>query len=263
MDLGLKGKVALATASSKGLGLAVAEELAAEGAHLIMNARGGDALKLASESIADRFGSEVLAVPGDLSVTTDIERIVREGIAKFGKIDILVTNSGGPPAGRFEDLTAEQWDAAVRLLLTGVTDITRLVLPGMRQRKWGRILNITSIAAKQPVENLMLSNALRAGLTGFSKTLASEVAAEGVTVNTILPGYTATERVQELAEHLANKEGIDPSEVRRRWESEIPIGRLAEPREFAAVAAFLVSERASYITGSSIAVDGGWIRSLF
>ncbi len=263
MDLGLKGKVALVAASSKGLGFAIAEELAAEGAHLIVNARGEEALKTASESIADQFGSEVLAIPGDLSVSSDIERIVGEGIAKFGHIDILVTNSGGPPAGRFEDLTADQWDAAVRLLLTGVTDITRLVLPGMKERRWGRILNVTSIAAKQPVENLMLSNALRAGLTGFSKTLAAEVAAHGVTVNTILPGYTATERVEELAEHLANKEGIEPSDIRRPWEAEIPIGRLAEPREFAAVAAFLVSERASYVTGSSIAVDGGWIRSLF
>lgn len=263
MDLGLKGKVALVLASSKGLGFAVAEELAAEGAHLIMNARGEAELNAASESIASRFGSEVLAVPGDLSLTADIRNIVAEGIERFGRIDILVTNSGGPPAGRFEDLTADQWDSAVRLLLTGVTEITRLVLPGMKERRWGRILNVTSIAAKQPVENLMLSNALRAGLTGFSKTLAAEVASHGVTVNTILPGYTATERVEELAEHLANKEGIDPSEVRRRWEAEIPIGRLAEPREFAAAAAFLVSERASYVTGSSIAVDGGWIRSVF
>ncbi|MDI1243621.1 MAG: SDR family oxidoreductase [bacterium] len=263
MDLGLKGKVALVAASSKGLGFAVAEELAAEGAHLIMNARGEEALKEAGESIAARFGSEVLAVPGDLSVSADIERIVSAGIERFGRIDILVTNSGGPPAGRFEDLTADQWEAAVRLLLTGVTDITRLVLPGMKERRWGRILNVTSIAAKQPVENLMLSNALRAGLTGFSKTLATEVAASGITVNTILPGYTATERVEELAEHLANKEGIKPSDIKRRWEAEIPIGRLAEPREFAAMAAFLVSERASYVTGSAIAVDGGWIRSMF
>lgn len=263
MDLGLKGRVALVAASSKGLGFAVAEELAAEGAHLILNARGEDALNAASKSIADRFGSDVLAIPGDLSVSADIERIVREGIAKFGRIDILVTNSGGPPAGRFEELTTDQWDAAVRLLLTGVTEITRLVLPGMKERRWGRILNITSIAAKQPVENLILSNSLRAAVTGFSKTLAAEVATHDITVNTLLPGYTATERVEELAEHLANKEGIDPSDIRRRWEAEIPIGRLAEPREFAAMAAFLVSERASYITGSSIAVDGGWIRSLF
>lgn len=263
MDLGLNGKVALVAASSKGLGFAVAEELAAEGAHLLMNARGEDALKEASESITDRFGAEVLAVPGDLSVSTDIERIVNAGLERFGQIDILITNSGGPPAGRFEDLSTEQWESAVRLLLTGVAEMTRLVLPGMKQRRWGRILNVTSIAAKQPVENLILSNSIRAAVTGFSKSLAAEVGEHGITVNTILPGYTATERVEELAEHLANKEGIDPSEIRRRWEAEIPLRRLADPREFAAMAAFLVSERASYITGSSIAVDGGWIRSLF
>ena len=263
MELGLKNKVALVAASSKGLGRAVAEELAAEGARLIVNARGEEALKEAGDSIAAQYGTEVLAVAGDVSDRADAERIVATGIERFDQIDILITNSGGPPAGRFEDLTAEQWDAAVRLLLTGVTDMTRLVLPGMKERRWGRILNVTSIAAKQPVENLILSNSLRAAVTGFSKTLAAEVGAHGITVNTILPGYTATERVEELAEHIANKEGIDLSEVRRRWEAEIPLGRLAEPREFAAMAAFLVSERASYITGSSIAVDGGWIRSVF
>jgi len=263
MDLGLKGKVALVAASSKGLGFAVAEELAAEGSQLIMNGRGEESLERASSSITERFGVEVLAVAGDVSHRADAQRIVNAGIDRFGKIDILVTNSGGPPAGRFDELSSDQWDDAVRLLLTSVTDLTRLVLPGMKERRWGRILNITSIAAKQPVANLILSNSLRAGVTGFSKTLAAEVGEYAITVNTILPGYTATERVEELAEHIATKEGIDAGEVRKRWESEIPLGRLAEPREFAAMAAFLVSERASYITGSSIAVDGGWIRSLF
>jgi len=263
MDLGLKGKVALVAASSKGLGFAVAEELATEGSQLIMNGRGEESLERASSSITERFGVEVLAVAGDVSHRADAQRIVNAGIDRFGKIDILVTNSGGPPAGRFDELSSDQWDDAVRLLLTSVTDLTRLVLPGMKERRWGRILNITSIAAKQPVANLILSNSLRAGVTGFSKTLAAEVGEYAITVNTILPGYTATERVDELAEHIATKEGIDAGEVRKRWESEIPLGRLAEPREFAAMAAFLVSERASYITGSSIAVDGGWIRSLF
>lgn len=263
MDLGLKGKVALVAASSKGLGFAVAEELATEGSQLIMNGRGEESLERASSSITERFGVEVLAVAGDVSHRADAQRIVNAGIDRFGKIDILVTNSGGPPAGRFDELSSDQWDDAVRLLLTSVTDLTRLVLPGMKERRWGRILNITSIAAKQPVANLILSNSLRAGVTGFSKTLAAEVGEYAITVNTILPGYTATERVEELAEHIATKEGIDAGEVRKRWESEIPLGRLAEPREFAAMAAFLVSERASYITGSSIAVDGGWIRSLF
>jgi len=263
MDLGLKGKVALIAASSKGLGFAVAEELAAEGARLVMNARGEASLKEASKSIAGRFGSDVLAVAGDVSIRSDAERIVAAGIERFGQIDILITNSGGPPAGRFDDLSADQWDAAVATLLTSVTDMTRLVMPGMKERKWGRILNVTSIAAKQPVANLILSNSLRAAVTGFSKTLAAEVGEYGITVNTILPGYTTTERVEELAEHLAKKEGVDPSVIRSRWEAEIPLGRLADPKEFASMAAFLVSERASYVTGSSIAVDGGWIRSLF
>jgi 3-oxoacyl-[acyl-carrier protein] reductase len=143
-----------------------------------------------------------------------------------------------------------------------VVEMCRLCLPGMKERGWGRILNITSIAAKQPVENLMLSNSLRAAVTGFAKSLANEVASFGVTVNNILPGYTATDRVVQLAETLAENEGLDPLVIRSRWESEIPMRRLGRPEEFAALAAFLVSERASYITGSSVAVDGGWIRTL-
>lgn len=263
MELGLRDRVALVAASSQGLGLAVAEELAAEGAKLVMCARGEETLRKACDSIIERSDVEVLGVTGDLSVTDDIERIVGEGIERFGRIDILVTNSGGPPAGTFYSIRREDWDAATRGLLNSVIDLTRLVLPGMKERGWGRILNVTSIAAKQPVDNLMLSNSVRAAVTGFAKTLANEVARFGVTVNNILPGYTATERVEDLARTLAEREGIAASDIRARWESEIPMRRLGRPEEFAALAAFLVSDRASYITGSSIAVDGGWIRSLF
>ena len=263
MDLGLRKKVALVAAASQGLGRAVAEELAAEGASLVLCARGEKLLNETCDAIREKTGSHVIPVAGDLSVTADVERIVGEGIARFGQIDILVTNTGGPPAGQFENLTRENWDEATRGLLTSVLDLTRLVLPGMKERRWGRILNITSIASKQPVKNLMLSNTLRAAVSGFAKTLASEVAEYGITVNNILPGYTATERVEELAQTIAQKEGVDPVEVRTRWEAQIPMKRLGKPEEFAALAAFLVSERASYITGSSIAVDGGWIRSLF
>lgn len=263
MDLGLKGKVALVAAASQGLGRAVAEELATEGTSLVLCARGEEALVATCERIGRESGVDVLAVAGDLSIPGDVERIVNAGLERFQKIDILVTNTGGPPTGEFETLSAEDWDAATRGLLTSVLDLTRLVLPGMKERRWGRILNITSIAAKQPIENLMLSNTLRAAVTGFAKTLAGELARHGITVNTILPGYTATERVEELAQTLAAKEGIDAGDIKARWESEIPMKRLATPQEFAAVAAFLVSERASYITGNSIAVDGGWIRSLF
>ena len=262
MDLGLKGKVALVAAASQGLGRAVAEELAAEGAALILCARGEETLNSTRQAIRDQTGTDVLGVAGDLSVSTDIERIVREGQQRFGRIDILITNSGGPPTGKFENLSRENWEDATRGLLTSVLDLTRLVLPGMKERRWGRILNITSIAAKQPIENLMLSNSIRAAVTGFARTLANEVAEYGVTVNNIMPGYTATERVEDLAQTLAKKEGVDAAIIRSRWESEIPMKRLGTPNEFAALAAFLVSERASYITGSSIAVDGGWIRSI-
>ena len=262
MDLGLKDKVALVAASSQGLGRAVAEELAAEGASLILCARDSQTLDHTAAAIAERNNARVLAVPADVTAVDDIKRLVEAGIERFGRIDILVTNAGGPPAGRFDQLTREQWEQAIRLTLLSAVELTRQVLPGMRERRWGRILNITSIAVKQPVENLLLSNSLRAGLTGFARTLANEVAADGVTVNNVLPGYTRTERLDELAEMMAEKQGISASEFRGKWEKEIPMGRLGEPREFAAVVAFLASERASYITGTSVQVDGGWIRSL-
>jgi 3-oxoacyl-[acyl-carrier protein] reductase len=264
MDLGLKGKTALVCAASQGLGRAVAAELAAEGASLILCSRNEGSLQKACDSIREQqTGVDVLGIAGDLSQSTDVERIVAAGQEHFGKIDILVTNIGGPPAGRFDALSRAQWDVAHRLLLTSVLDLTRLVLPGMKEHGWGRILNITSIASKQPVDNLILSNSLRAAVTGFAKTLANEVAVDGITVNNILPGYTRTERVEQLANTIAKKEGVTPDEVTARWEAEIPMRRLGEPAEFAALAAFLVSERASYITGTSIAVDGGWIRSPF
>ena len=263
MDLGLKNKVALVAAGSRGLGRAVAEELAAEGASLVLCARDVNTLTETAAAIADASGAHVLAVPGDVTNVDSIKKLVAAGIDRFGRIDILVTNAGGPPAGTFDQLTREQWDEALRLTLLSAIELARQVLPGMKQRRWGRILNITSISVKQPVENLMLSNSLRAGLTGFARTLANEVAADGITVNNILPGYTRTERLEDLATMMAEKQGISASEFRGKWEKEIPMGRLGEPREFAALAAFLVSERASYITGTSIPVDGGWIRSLF
>jgi 3-oxoacyl-[acyl-carrier protein] reductase len=263
MDLGLKGKVALVAAASRGLGRAVAEELAAEGVALVLCARHAEALHATRDQIALQTGAAVVAIPADLTVSQDIARVVSAGREQFGHIDILVTNAGGPPAGRFDNLSQEQWETATRLTLYSVIELTRLVLPEMRERGWGRILNITSIAVKQPVENLILSNSLRAGVTGFARTLANEVAADGITVNNILPGYTRTERVEELAGMMAAKEGISPAEFTARWEREIPMKRLGEPREFAALAAFLVSERAGYITGTSVPVDGGWIRSLF
>ncbi len=262
MDLGLKGKVALVAAASRGLGRAVAEELAAEGASLALCARREGPLEEARRHIEQTRGVPVIGVAGDVSSAEDVARIAGAALGRFGRIDILVTNAGGPPPGRFETLSAGDWEAATRLTLTSVLELVRAVLPGMRERRWGRILNVTSIAAKQPVENLMLSNSLRAAVTGFARTLADEVAADGVTVNNLLPGYTRTERVEELARAAAARDGITEDEARARWEAEIPMRRLGEPREFAALAAFLASERAGYITGTSITVDGGWVRSL-
>lgn len=263
MDLGLKHKVALVAAASRGLGRAVAEELAAEGASLVICARKAETIDRVANEIKAASGVEVFGVGADVSNTDDVERLVKSGIDRFGRIDILVTNAGGPPAGRFESFSLQQWEDATRLLLHSAVELARHALPGMKERHWGRILNITSIAVKQPVDNLILSNSLRAAVTGFARTLANEVASFGVTVNNIMPGYTRTERVEELSRMMAAKEGITPEEFVARWEKEIPMRRIGDPREFAALAAFLVSERASYITGTSIPVDGGWIKGLF
>ncbi len=262
MDLGLKNKVALVAAASRGLGRAVAEELAVEGVSLVLCSRSEEAINQAANEIAQATGAKVLAVAADVSKANEIARLTQFGFERFGRIDILVTNAGGPPAGQFENLSQEQWEAATRLTLFSAVELARQVLPGMKARRWGRILNITSIAVKQPVDNLILSNSLRAAVTGFARTLANEVAPFGITVNNIMPGYTRTDRVEELARQTSEKTGASLTDAFAKWEREVPMGRIGEPREFAALAAFLASERASYITGSSIAVDGGWIRSL-
>lgn len=262
MDLGLRGKVAFVAAASRGLGRAIAEELAAEGASVAVNARDGAALGVVRDEIAAASGVDVIALPGDLANADDVGRMADKALSHFGRVDVLVTNAGGPPGGAFETLGPEMWKSAVDLTLMSVVNLSRALLPGMKQRGWGRIINVTSIAVKQPVQGLMLSNSLRSAVTGFARTLANETAQFGVTVNNILPGYTRTERVIELSAATAKREGSTPEAAVAKWESEIPMARLGEPRELAALAAFLASERAAYITGTSIAVDGGWIRSL-
>ena len=261
MDLGLRGKVALVSASSKGLGRAIAEELAAEGANLVVCARGEDALRQTAESIRKTSGVTVVDVVADVSEQRGVESVAKAALDEFGRVDILVTNSGGPPSGPFESYTPEAWESAMRLLLVSAVGLARAVLPGMKERRWGRILNVPSVAVKQPIDGLMLSNSLRAAVTGFARTLANEVAPFNVTVNNLMPGYTRTDRLEHLARATGERSGGSARDAFAKWEKEIPMGRLGEPREFAALAAFLASERASYITGSSIAVDGGWIRS--
>lgn len=262
MDLGLRGRVALVTAASRGLGRAIAEELSAEGASLVICARGEEELEKTRAAIAAKTSVPVAAVRADVSKAADVNAVIHKALDVFQRIDILVTNAGGPPAGPFESHTAEAWESAFKLTLESVINLCRGVLPGMKERRWGRILNVTSIAVKQPVDNLMLSNSLRAAVTGFARTLANEVAPFGITVNNLLPGYTRTERVEQLAAAGAKASGSTPEEMRAKWEAQIPMGRLGEPKEFAALAAFLASERASYITAQNVAVDGGWIRGL-
>ena len=262
MDLGLKGKVAVICAASKGLGRAVAHELAAEGASIVMCARGEKTLNTARDEIARATKARTLAVVADVATLDGLDKLAASAVERFGHVDILINNAGGPPSGPFEKHNWAEWQSAVELTLRSTVELTRRLLPGMRERRWGRILNITSIAAKQPVDGLMLSNSIRAAVTGWARTLANEVAREGITVNNVLPGFTRTERVRELNEATAAREGLTVEEVERKTEGQIPMRRMAEPDEFAAAVTFLASERASYITGQSIAVDGGWIRSL-
>lgn len=261
MDLGLKGKIGLAAASSAGIGRAVAEALAAEGMDLVMCGRREGPLDEARRSL-ERFGVRVVAVPADLSNPDEVRAVVDAAHDAFGRVDVLVTNTGGPPAGPFEVHTPEDWETAVRQNLFSVLNLVRGVLPGMRERGWGRIINVTSIAVKQPSDNLILSNAVRAAVTGFARTLATEVAMDGITVNNVMPGFTRTGRLTELAAKRAEIKGVDPDDIWATWHKEIPMGRVGEPRELASLVAFLASEQASYITAQSIAVDGGWIKSL-
>lgn len=260
--MGLRGRVALVAAASRGLGRAIAGELAAEGCRLVICSRNAADIGKAATDMSRSHGVEVIGIPADVSRAEDVDTLVHHCLTSFGRVDILVTNAGGPPAGPFESHDMDRWRQTFDLTLASVINLVRAVLPGMKEQRWGRIINVTSIAAKQPVDGLILSNAMRAAVTGLARTLANETATHGITVNNILPGYTRTERVEALAASTAAATGKEAGEVRAIWEEQIPMKRLAEPREFAALAAFLASERASYITAQSIAVDGGWIRSL-
>jgi 3-oxoacyl-[acyl-carrier protein] reductase len=262
MELGLGGRVAIVGGSSRGLGRAIAEELAQQGVDLIMCARGGADLEETAAAISAKSPARIVTVVADTSEPEGVRAVMDAANGEFGHVDILVTNSGGPPAGKFETHDAAAWQAAYESLLGSVTSLVREAMPGMKERGWGRIINVTSIAVKQPVDDLILSNSLRAGVTGFEKTLSNEVARFGITVNNVMPGYTRTDRLEQLAARVARAKGVPESEMLTVWNDEIPAGRIGEPSELAGLVAFLASDRAAYITGQSIAVDGGWIRSL-
>ena len=262
MNLGLKGRSAVVAGSSQGLGRAIADALAAEGADLVINSRSREKLEAVKKEIVEATGARVEIAAHDLNDEQGAIDLIDAAHEAFGQVDILITNTGGPPAGMFEDHSAEVWREAIAQNFESVVNLVRAALPGMKGRRWGRIVNVTSISVKQPVEGLILSNAIRAGVTGFAKTISNEVGPYNVTVNNVLPGYTRTERLIHLAEAVSERDGKTIEQVYEGWASEIPLGRLAEPPELGAVAAFLCSEQASYITGQSIAVDGGWIKGL-
>jgi 3-oxoacyl-[acyl-carrier protein] reductase len=251
MDLGIQNKVALVLASSMGLGKAVAIELATEGASVIICGNDQKSLAETEAEIQAIAPGKVAAFFCDLTDEVQRKRLVEFSVKTFGNIEILVTNTGGPPAGPFEQFDLEDWKGFFNLLFLSAVDIIKQVLPSMKQKGAGRILCMSSVAVKQPANNLISSNAVRTSILGLVKSLSSEVAPYGITVNNLMPGYTNTTRIQYLAEK-------DPSVYKIR--EEIPMKRLATTSEFAAAAAFLVSERASYITGQSLAVDGGWIK---
>ncbi len=262
MDLGLRDKVALVTAASRGLGKAVALRLAQEGARVALCARTKEHLTTTAAEIEARTGRNVLALPADVSDPETAGALVQATIERFGRIDILVTNAGGPPPGQFLDLTPDDWEAATQLTLMSTVRLCYAAVPAMKEQGVGSILAMTSITIKQPLPNLILSNSLRLGVTGLVKTLADELAPFGVRVNSICPGWTHTSRVDQLLRDRAERNGTTPQEEAAKISAAIPLKRMGTPEEFAAAAAFLVSPAASYITGVSLLVDGGMYRGV-
>ena len=262
MDFGIKDRVALVAAASKGIGFAAARELAREGARVFLCSRDEKRASEAAQKLHDETGATVAGLGADVTDNESVEHFVNLAFERAGRIDILVTNAGGPPSTTFAATDLEMFRKAFELNALSAVRLAKLVLPGMQSQKWGRIVNITSVSVKQPIDGLLLSNTVRAGLTGWAKTVSTEVAADNVTVNNVAPGYTLTERQEELATARAKASGKPKEEMIGVWAAQVPMRRLASPEEIAAAVAFLASERASYITGVTLQVDGGWVRGL-
>lgn len=263
MDLGINNKVALVTASGRGLGKAIALALSRDGAKTVICARNEDRLLKTRDEIAAETGGEVRAMAADMTDPKDIRALVEFTVREFGTVDILVCNAGGPPSGPADKFGPEDYQKALDLNLMSTIRLCLEAVPHMKQRKWGRIITLTSVSAKQPIDNLILSNTARAGVLGFSKSLSNQLAPFGITVNSVCPGYTKTERVEELAESFSRNGQGTTDDFYSRLEKAIPMGRLGRPEEIAAAAAFLASEPAAYITGVALQADGGYIKGIF
>ncbi|MFX1488735.1 MAG: SDR family oxidoreductase [Promethearchaeota archaeon] len=265
MDLGLLNKVALVLASSKGLGLACAKGFYEEGANVIICSRSIENLRKAKEEIesldSQNKDAKIIPIVANLMYESQITNLIQKTFEEFGKIDILVHNAGGPPSGSIDKISREDWSNSIELNLLSFIKITELVIPIMRQQKYGKIIAITSVSVKQPLDTLVLSNTTRLGVVGFAKTLANEYAKDNILVNVVCPGPTLTERMKELIKSQMIQTEKSEEEITKMWIDEIPLGRLGKPEELANLVIFLASEKASYITGTSIQVDGGFVRS--
>jgi len=263
MDLGIRGKTALVGGASRGLGFAICERLAAEGANLVMVSRGADELARASVQLTNEYEIQALVCPGDQSRDDDINKILEMALQRFGTIDILVHNTGGPPPGLFLDHKDAAWESAFRGLLLSVVRLCRGVLPGMQTRGWGRIVVNTSFTVREPAPRLILSNVFRTAVVALAKTLSNEVAAGGITVNCVCPGAFDTSRLHAIFKEQALVSGRTTEDIQVEWESQIPIGRILKPKELADLVAFLGSDLAGGITGTSVPIEGGMLHGLF
>ena len=267
MNLSLENKVALVLASSKGLGFACAKGFYEEGANVVICSRSEENLKNAKEKIEviDSIGTDnkVFPIVADLLDENQIKNLVEKTIGEFGRVDILVHNAGGPPSGPIDKITKEEWSNSINLNLRSFIRITDLIIPIMKEQKSGRIIAITSVSVKQPLNNLVLSNTTRLGVVGFAKTLANEYGQYNILVNVVCPGPTLTDRMRELIDTTVKETGKTYEEVEKTWVDPIPLGRLGEPEELANLVVFLASEKASYITGATVQVDGGFVKGPF
>jgi 3-oxoacyl-[acyl-carrier protein] reductase len=263
MELGLKGKVALVTAASKGIGLGTARVLAREGMKVAISSRSASELGKARDKLAAETGSEVIALTADMTVRQDLERLVEATSKKLGGIDVLVYNTGPPKPGTFGELTYADWEEATKLLLLSAVTLTQAVVPHMKSSGWGRLIYITSLTLRQPIANLVLSNTVRLGIAGLSKSLSRELAPHGITSNGIIQGYVRTDRMLHLVEERASRTGVSVDEAYKEMTKSIPLGRYAEPEEVGSLAAFIASERGAYLNGGMFTIDGGVINSVF